>query len=265
MRTTPSVMRALDVLELLLGEADGLPPAVIADRLGLPRSSVHELLFTLQQRACLQPSPRDPRRLQLGVRLFELGSAYASRLDLAVEGRAVAEELARRSHETVHVGVREGQDVLYVAKADSDAPVRMVSAVGRRLPLHLTGVGKALLSAMGDDEVRDLYGDAVELPQMTARSIGSVSELLRQLDAIRRRGLAYDNCESNPFVCCVATTVTDATGQAVAGMSISVPTIRLDDKRRRELSVLVREGADELSVRLGSRAADVSSVLAGSP
>jgi len=248
MRTTPAVMRALDVLELLLDEPDGLPPATIAERLGLPRSSVHELLFTLQQRACLQTSPRDPRRLQLGVRLFELGSAYASRLDLAVEGRAVAEEMSRLSHETVH---------------DSDAAVRMVSAVGRRLPLHLTGVGKALLASLRDDEVRALYGDAEELPQMTARSIGSVTELLRQLDGVRRRGIAYDNCESNPFVCCVATTVTDATGSVVAGMSISVPTVRLDEKRRKELSLLVRQGAEELSVRLGSRAAELPAAFAG--
>jgi DNA-binding IclR family transcriptional regulator len=163
----------------------------------------------------------------------------------------------------VHVGVRDGQEVLYVAKADSDAAVRMVSAVGRRLPLHLTGVGKALLASLRDDEVRALYGDAEELPQMTARSIGSVTELLRQLDGVRRRGIAYDNCESNPFVCCVATTVTDATGSVVAGMSISVPTVRLDEKRRKELSLLVRQGAEELSVRLGSRAAELPAAFAG--
>jgi IclR family transcriptional regulator, KDG regulon repressor len=251
-RSVPAVVRALDILELFLGSPD-LSAAEIMHRLDLPRTTVHELVTTLVDRSYLIPQAGQPTRYRLGMRLFQLGSVFADQLDLAHEARAVARQVAAACDETVHVAVLDGSDVIYIAKADSTHPVRMVSATGLRLPAHCTGVGKMLLSGLGADALDARCPPDRELPGMTPQSITSPSRLRAHLMQVRERGLAYDECESNEAVYCVAAPVYDHTGEMAAGMSISVPTLRWNDERRREWSDLVRRGAAQFSERLGHR------------
>src|SRR5438876_8015420 len=131
-RQVPALARGLDILEF--ARSAGQPPsaAELTRGLGLPRTTVHELIQTLVARAYLDELPGAPRRYRLGVRLFELGNVYAAGLDLAREGRAAAEAVAAECQETVHVAIRDGTDVIYIAKVDSTHPVRMVSSTGGR-------------------------------------------------------------------------------------------------------------------------------------
>jgi DNA-binding IclR family transcriptional regulator len=145
--------------------------------------------------------------------------------------------------------------VIYIARVESTHPVRMVSAVGRRLPAHCTGVGKMLLSALSEQTLSALYPKQTTLPKMTRTSISSLRRLKSELAEIRARGLAYDEAESSEDVHCVAAGVHDHTGDMVAGLSISVPITRWDDDRRRALSELATDGAARLSTSLGYRAA----------
>jgi DNA-binding IclR family transcriptional regulator len=185
------------------------------------------------------------------MRLFQLGSVFADQLDLAHEAREAAQTVAADCDETVHVAVLDGADVVYIAKVDSTHPVRMVSAAGRRLPAHCTGVGKMLLAGLTRDALDARCPRDRELPGMTPRSITSPARLRAHLDDIRESGLSYDECESNEAVFCVAAPVYDHTGETVAAMSISAPSIRWNDERRDEWSGLIRRGAAELSQRLG--------------
>jgi IclR family KDG regulon transcriptional repressor len=254
-RQVPAVVRALDILELFLRQSP--PPALsvpeIAAALSLPRSTAHELVGTLVARRYLQPDAHQPHRFTLGVRLFELGNAYAAGLDLAREGQLVAQQVAAQCGETVHVAVLDGIEVFYIAKVDSTNPVRLVSAIGKRLPAHCTAVGKMLLSGLADHELEERYRQAGGLVGMTPNSITSLAALKAELAATRRRGLAYDNCESNLDARCVAAPVYDHEGQMVAAMSISFPIIRDDPVRILELAQLIRQGARALSERLGYR------------
>ncbi|WP_258348223.1 IclR family transcriptional regulator [Saccharopolyspora gregorii] len=248
-RAVPAVGRAFDVLELFLAEAELSAPEITA-ALGLPRTTVHELLGTLVERGYLVAAGEGGTRFRLGVRTFQLGSAYAERLDLAREGRLAAQEAALRCGETVHVAVLDGTEVLYVAKVDSTHPVRMVSAVGRRLPAHCTAVGKVLLAALPKRRFAELYAGR-RLVALTARSTTSRRELRRELDVVAATGIAREHCESNEAVACVAAPVRDSSGAVVAAMSASVPTPRWDDAADRALTGIIREGAAELSRRLG--------------
>lgn len=251
-RSVPALSRGLDILELFL-EHSTLSAPEITQRLALPRTTVHELVTTLAGRGYLSVEPGAPVRYRLGMRLFQLGGHFAEDLDLATEATEVAAETAAACDETVHVAVLEGTEVVYIAKKDSTHPVRMVSAVGRRLPAHCTGVGKALLSSLPDEALAARFPAGDPLPGMTPRSIRSLSRLRKELAKVRAAGVAYDNCESNDAVCCVAAAVHDHTGAVVAAMSISVPTVRWSPPRREELTALVRRGAGQLSDRLGFR------------
>lgn len=257
-RAVPAVTRALDILELFL-ESAPLSAADITRQLGLPRTTVHELLSTLTDRSYLVPVPGQPTRYVLGLRLFQLGSVVAEQLDLAHEARREAEKVAARCDETVQVAILDGTDVVYIAKADSTHPVRLVSAVGRRLPAHCTGLGKVLLSGLSTEALDARYPRDRELAGMTPRSITSPARLRIHLAEIRERGIAYDDCESNEAVHCVAAPVYDHTGAMVAAMSISVPSLRWSNERQREWGALVQEGAAVLSRRLGHRPPQSSS------
>jgi DNA-binding IclR family transcriptional regulator len=251
-REVPAVGRALDLLGLFL---DGRGPRSVPEMtaaLGLPRSTVYELVQTLVARKCLRPTDETGRRFDLGLHLFELGSAYADGVDLTEQGQHVARDVVQQCDETVHVGVLDGTEVIYLVKADSPQTVRMVSAVGKRLPAHGTAVGKALLAGLSDSEVATRYADPFEWVQMTPRTITGLDHLLAELARIRRRGLAYDDCESNLDVRCVAAAVRDATGDVVAGLSISVPVHR-SDRLQTDLGRYAGDAAQALSARLGHR------------
>jgi IclR family KDG regulon transcriptional repressor len=253
-REVPAVGRALDILELFLSQPELSAPQ-IAQRTGLPRTTVHELLQTLTNRGYLHAEPGAPVRYRLGTRLCPLGAAVAQRLDLTEEATATARRLAAITGETAHVAVLEGTEVVYIAKQDSDQPVRMVSAVGRRLPAHCTAVGKVLLSALPPAALAARYPAERELPALTPRSVRTLSRLREHLATVRRDHVAYDDCEANDAVACVAAPVRDHSGAVVAALSVSVPTPRWSPARRAELTALVQQGAAELSLRLGGHGA----------
>ncbi|WP_030889778.1 IclR family transcriptional regulator [Streptomyces sp. NRRL S-1868] len=252
-RLVPAVTRALDVLELFLDGPGTWSAPEITRRLGLPRTTAHELVTTLVARNYLTPLPDQPGRYRLGVRAYQLGSRYAEQLDLAAEGQDVARRVAADCEETVHVALLEGTDVIYVAKVDSTQAVRMVSAAGRRLPAHCTAVGKMLLACLPDGVRQERIPADAELTALTGQSVTDPAALHRELAAIRERGTAVEERESNPDVACVAAPVRDAQDTVVAALSISVPMVRWSEERRAELSGLALSGAAELSRRLGSR------------
>jgi len=253
-RMTPAVVRAFQILQLL--REGPLSVADMARSLQVPRSSVHELVATLEHLGSVAPAPPNgsSKRYQLGLLVHELGAAYLDGAELTALGQEVARSTAAACGETAHLAVLDGREVVYIAKVDSIHPVRMVSAVGRRIPAHCTGVGKALLCEHSIEELRKIFGRGA-LAQMTPNSIDSFDRLVAALAETRERGVAYDTCESNANVCCVAAPVRDHRGTIVAGLSISVPTVRVDADWPGALAALVRSEADSLSKRLGAASA----------
>lgn len=248
-RAVPAVTRALDILELFL-EHDVLTIPDIVFRLKLPRTSVHELVNTLLDRGFLTHVGNNMNQFQVGLRAYQVGHHYLERTDLAREGQAVCAAVAAQCQETTHLAVRDVASVAYVTKVDSTHSVRLVSGLGRRLPANCTAVGKMLLSALDDDDVRALFRGA--LPTLTPHSISDVDDLLRQLAVIRREQVAWEFSESNDAVGCVAAPVYDSSSTLIAAMSVSVPNIRLTEERKPQLAEVIRAAAAELSAKLGA-------------
>lgn len=249
--TAPALRRGLDILELFMDSNTGLRVPEIAEKLDLPRASVHELVGALVERGYLQPDPQSPRHFGLGVKTFQLGGAYERGLDLATIGRETARAIAAECGETVQIVIPDGRYIVYLVKVDSTHAIRMVSDVGSRLPAHCTAAGKATLSALSSEQLDDLFPDDAALPPMTLRSIRTKSRLLEELATARKQGWAEEDRESNDDVACVAAPVYDQSGACVAAMSIAVPTMRWNKSRKAEYIALVVKGAGELSSRLG--------------
>jgi DNA-binding IclR family transcriptional regulator len=250
-RVVPAVIRALDILELFLDRAQ-LSAREVTERLDLPRTTVHELLVTLEARSYLISVPGQPVQYRLGMPLFQLGAAFAGRLDLVREAESVARDVAAACDEAVHVAVLDGADVIYLVKMDSTHPVRMVSAVGRRLPAHCTAVGKILLAGL-DRASLDAVLAKGALPGMTPESITDPDLLRAHLERVRAESVAVDIGESDSAMRCVAAAVRDHSGATIAAMSLSAPIIRWSAEAQVEWPGLVRDGAAALSARMGYR------------
>ncbi|MBM2618210.1 IclR family transcriptional regulator [Actinoplanes sp. LDG1-06] len=248
-RVVPAVVRALDILELFLDRPQ-LSARDVMERLDLPRTTVHELLVTLVERSYLIPVPGQPVQYRLGMPLFQLGAAFAGRLDLVREAQSVTREVGAACNEAVHVAVLDGADVIYLVKVDSTHPVRMVSAVGRRLPANCTAVGKVLLAGLDRSTLDAVLAKGV-LPGMTPESITDPDRLRAHLDGVRAEGVAVDIGESDSAMRCVAAGVRNHAGVVIAAMSVSAPIIRWTPQAHDEWTTLVRDGAATLSVRMG--------------
>lgn len=254
-RRVTALERCFRILDLLASSDQPLSISEIARVLNLPRTSLHELVATMVAWSYVEPVPSTLGRFRLGLRLFEMGSQYASHLDVLAEAEAVAREVSAVSGETAHVAVLDGSDVVYIAKVDSPHTVRMVSAVGTRLPSHCTGVGKALLAQLPEDELRRRYRSDTTLKQMTPNSHSTILSLWADLEQVRARGTAYDNCESNLDVRCIAAPVFGPDGNAIAALSISAPISRWTDECYERYSQLALGATRSLSKRLGYRTA----------
>ena len=250
-KVIPSVKRAFKILEQFRDKNLSLSVPEIALELGLPRTTAHDLVHTLLACGYLERVENGSHRFTLGLRVFELGSIYASQLDIHQEGMKIAKKISRGCDETVQMGIRDNTDVVFIVRVDSSQTLRLVSAVGSRLPAHCTAVGKMLLSALSNDELSNLFQGQKHLSAMTANSITSIDDLSKEMDVIRKRGYAYDDCESNEDARCVAAPVYDRNGSICAAMSITVPVTRMDSNRKKKLVPIVQQGAKELSLRLG--------------
>ena len=248
MREVPALARGLSILELLAEAKQPMRVAEVATRLDIPRSATYELINTLRLHRFIEQD--SDGRLTLGAKLAMLGASFESGIDLPRLAAEAARGLRDRCDETVQVAVLDDRYVLYIAKADSSRQLRLVSNLGRRLPAHVTGLGKVLLAALPPDEF-DRRMAGVQLETFTTTSIADLDALRVELADVRRAGFAIDNAESTPEVRCVAAPIQDTSGETIAAISISVPSIRMTDDRLTECTILVRDAAVGLSRRLG--------------
>lgn len=247
-RLVPALVRGMAILEGVAAAREPQTGAELSRMTGLPRTTVHDLTQTLVELGYLKVADSKLHSYALGTRLLSLSNAYIDGFDLARAAGPVVDRLRDVAKETVQVAILDGSDVLYIAKAESLSVVRLISEVGRRIPAHLTAVGKILLAHLDSRALGTLFAGVVELPTMTANSVRSVSQLTAILPTIRAQGWAEDYCESNPAVACVAVPITDQAGQSVAGLSVSVPVHRWSQDYRDHLTVQLRAAAADLVI-----------------
>ena len=231
-----SAARVLRLLEELAASGPR-PMAELAAELDVPRSSMHALLRTMEHYGWLELDATG-KRYGLGVHALLVGSAYVDRDDVVARTAPVLDTLAEKTGETVHLGRLEGDHVVYMAKRESIHPLRMFSAVGRRLSAYSTALGKCLLANLGDEELEARVPSALE--EITPKTITDRELLLKDIKRARARGYAIDDEESALGLRCYAIALPPR-GTTQDAISISVPVSRLDDERVDEIVRLLFE------------------------
>ena len=152
--------------------------------------------------------------------------------------------------ETVNLAVEEAGEAVYLAQAESSHMMRAFARPGARVPMHCSGVGKALLAALQAEEAERIVV-ARGLPKVTDRTVTDRAALADELERIRRRGFAVDDGEHAIGLRCVAATIHDESGRPLAALSISGPAARIDDTRLESLGRLVAEACAKLTLEVG--------------
>ncbi|HZC25650.1 MAG TPA: IclR family transcriptional regulator [Actinopolymorphaceae bacterium] len=240
-----SVERSLDLLELMADAAGEVTLSGLAASSGLPAATIHRLLRTLVRGGYVRQEAS--RRYALGPRLIRLGE-IASRM-LGTWARPHLAALTDALGETANLALLDGDEAVYVAQVPSKHPMRMFTEVGRRVALHSTGVGKALLTLRTDDEVRALLA-RTGMPSRTPRTLTNPDDLLEEMAAIRDRGYAVDDGEQEIGVRCVAVTVPGT--PAPTAISISGPAARVTDEVVDAAAPVLAETARKLAAELST-------------
>lgn len=244
-----SLSRALKLLNALSYAPQGLTLSEIAHQVGLPNSTAHRLLATLQNERYVR-FDQEHSLWQVGVQAFRVGSTFARARDLGVLARPFMRRLMEQSGETVNLGIIDRNEVVYVAQVETQKMMRAIAGPGGRAHMHCSGIGKAMLAAM-NDETRDKVLSRLEFQRETARTITSRTSLEHELVLIRQRGFAVDDEEYAIGLRCAAAAIFNEHGEPVAGLSVSGPSARVSEVRIARLGQAVREIAAEITAELG--------------
>jgi DNA-binding IclR family transcriptional regulator len=238
--------KTMTILHAFTPDDRGVGFAELQRRTGLPKGTLHRVANDLVTAGLLD---RREGLFHLGGRLFELGMRASVERGLLEVATPFLEDLYERTHETVHLGLREGTEVVYVAKMGGHQQAKAPSRLGGRMPLHATAIGKALL-AHAPGHVR---ADALARPlaRFSPRTITAAGILRQQLDSIVERGVAFEFEESAAGIVCVAAPIFDTNDAAAAAVSVAGPMTRF---RPQNHAASVRAAAAGIAATLARRA-----------
>lgn len=220
----------------------------VVEATGLAKATTHRILSTLVESGFITVGP-DGSYLP-GPKILSLAGRALQRIDISAIAQPFVDDLVEKVHCTVHVGVVNGDEIVYLIRSDSDKPYQMPSRVGHAIPMHSSGIGKVVLSGYTDDGLERFVARA-GLPRRTEHTLTTIEELRSEIEAVRRVGYALDREENVPGVACVAAPIRDHTGTIKYGLSVSTLTLEHTIEQIEEMSAIAVETADKISAALG--------------
>jgi DNA-binding IclR family transcriptional regulator len=241
-------IQVIDRMSMLLEAVARYPEPVslkiLAAETGLHSSTAFRILDSMISNGFVE---RDASgKYQLGRKLLRLGSRVRAQSDVRQIAQPIMSRLRDQLGESINLTIREGDEVVYIEKATPNRMMHVQQLVGSRAPLHVTAVGKLMLALSGDDECRS-YAARTNLPAYTRNTINSLSKLLSEAGKLREQGYAFDDEEAEIGVGCIGTLIYDASGNIVAGLSVSAPI----ERRKLEWVDDLLQAAKEISEHLG--------------
>ena len=244
-----SVRRALSIIETLAHARNGMGVSVVSRKIHAPKSSTHTILLTLERSGFLQRDERTGHYL-LGMKILTLGNALLGNTDVREQVRGYLLDLVEQTGLTGHLGVLDGDQLVYIDKVDSPGMVKMNTWVGRRIDSHATGLGKALLAHLSAHRFDELFRSK-PLARRTRKTICSKDALRRDMQKIQARGYAIDDEECGAGVRCVGSAIFDREGKPIAAIGVSGTTGQVPRHKLESLGNLARDHARRISRNLG--------------
>lgn len=251
-QSVPSLDRALSIFELLSASKNGMTLQELVQATGVPRSSIHCLLLTLQRHSYIHRNDRTSRYM-FGLKIFGLANAAISGVKLREQAAPSLVTLLKQTGLTTHLAIREHHEIVLVSKLETPGMPRLATWLGKRMEAHCTGLGKAMIAHMPETELEELVRSR-GLPRHNESTIVSLNKLKEELGRIRQLGYALDDEEDEVGLRCIGAPVFDAAGQAVAAVSVAGSTAQITPQNLKHLAPSVLEAASHISNSLALHA-----------
>ncbi len=251
-KTEQNTVQALDRALGLLGAlaaSPGMTLSELALASGQAVATVYRALVTLQSHGMVECE--EPGQIwHIGPGAFRVGSAFLRRTKVVERARAPMDQLMRDTGETANLGVEVGDEVLFLSQIETHEAIRAFFPPGTKAPMHVSGIGKALLAWYPEDKLDGILSRQ-GMQRFTALTHTLPETLKRDLSQARERGFAIDDQERAEGMRCVAAPIFNAHAEPVAGLSVSGPAFRMALEIAAELGALVRAAADRVTEATG--------------
>lgn len=245
----PALVRGFRVLDAVTTSREPMTVTDLARHLRLPKSTVHGLCTTLVDLHLLVR--RNGSYFCIGPHVMRWAGAFLGQADLTAQFASLWDNLHVLPDETITLSVLDGPEVVYIACRNSNSPLGITFRIGMRLPAVFTATGKAILSTMSEQQVREITSGPWPEPR-TQHSVGRFETLLHELRECRERGFSIDNEQTLEGMYCFGTPVRDSTGLAVAGIAVSLLASHVNEATVKLAAQGIKAMARELSLRLGA-------------
>lgn len=246
-----SLTRGLSILECLARAEGGLTLTEVAHRTELPPSTAHRLLATLEHGGYVHQD--DALSLwYVGLHAFTVGSSFLASRDWVAQSHPYMRRLMEQAGETANLAILDGTEAVFIDQVQCNETMRTIVRLGSRVPLHASGVGKAIFATLPDEQI-DAILKVKGLPRITENTITSPETMWASLKVIRQRGFSFDDEEHLVGTRCVASPIYDEHAEGLGAISLAGPVSRLTDERIKHLGPLVAHIAEDLTRKLGGK------------
>ena len=248
--TVAALDRGLVVMQALAHEGY-LSLTDLSLKVGVPTSTVHRILMTLEKRGFAELS-EDSNEWSVGIESFRVGNSYLERTDLIESSRKAMRHLMEATGETANLAIADDGAVVFISQVESHNPIRAFFRPGTRGNMHASGIGKALLANMLRRDVEKIL-HSKGCPEYTEKTLTTPAELFQDLETTRERGWAFDDEERYVGMRCIAASIYNSYGEAVAGISVSGPTFRFSDQLLSVIGDQVKDAAYQVTALIGGK------------
>jgi len=247
-RTVIVLEKTLDIIEYLsLADAPASLSQIAKDT-QISKTTVHRLLQTLLARHYVEKN--EMQQYSVGWKLIQLVSNQINHLELQTEAHPILANLAAELGLSVHLGILDGLEIVYIEKMRTSASAGNYSNVGYRSPAHCSSMGKCLLSCMSGHQL-DVFLDSCRFEKYTERTLTNMSDFRKYLKQVRKQGWAIDDEEYLTGHRCIGVPVYDYRGEAIASISASGSKLEISDERLKFIIGQVKDAAAQISRRMG--------------
>ncbi|WP_036931779.1 IclR family transcriptional regulator [Proteocatella sphenisci] len=243
-----SIERAISIMDCFSKNSRELKLAEISDETGINKSTVHGILSTLKYHGFIGQDEKT-QKYRLGLELLKYGDLVLGSIDISDIAKPVICMLSRTIGETVHIGISDGEEIVYILKAEPEDSIKISATIGSRNPLYLTADGRVILAHMDLDKIKSYIPENIK--KSTENTVTDREQLIKDLEEIRKNGYAIDNEEIMEGIVCIAAPIFDHSGEAKYGMSILGPSSRLTGEKLKECIELIKIKTREISYEIG--------------
>jgi len=245
-----SIDRAVAIIECFSVNKRELKLSEIANMLDLNKSTVHGIINTLKYHGFVDQDELT-LRYRLGVRFIEFGDTVINSMSIRNVAFPVIDDICGKIEETVHIAMLDGSDVIYIEKKECTQSIKTSTKIGVRIPAYVTADGRIILCHMEKNKLMDIFPRCIK--KLTANTVTDKHKMMQMFEEMKESGYALDNQETVKGIICVAAPIFDHEGNVKFSLSVTGPAMRLNEDKIKELIIIIKKAAYEISCRIGYR------------